>query len=67
MGVGLAYTGFSEWLNVYVRQSWTYSALMPTMAFGTIRIGLSPLAQWLIIPGVGFATIYYWQRMHLKR
>ena len=66
MVLGLAYTGFSEWLNVYVRQSWTYSPLMPTLALGPIRIGLAPLAQWLIIPGFGFATVHYWQRQNLK-
>ncbi|RTL68675.1 MAG: hypothetical protein EKK41_15190 [Hyphomicrobiales bacterium] len=66
MVLGLTYTGLSEWLNVYVRQSWTYSPLMPTLAFGQIRIGLSPLAQWLIVPGLGFAMVQYRQRHNLK-
>jgi hypothetical protein len=43
---GLAYTAFSEWLNVSVRGSWQYAAAMPTV-FG---IGLSPLMQWAVIP-----------------
>ncbi|HJS85490.1 MAG TPA: hypothetical protein VJ779_08515 [Acetobacteraceae bacterium] len=45
---GLAYTVFSEWLNVEVRRSWAYSPLMPVLpSFGT---GLSPVLQWLTIP-----------------
>lgn len=47
---GLGYTLFSEWLNVQVRATWAYSALMPTLPpFGT---GLSPMLQWLVIPTV---------------
>ena len=49
VAAGLAYTVFSEWLNVEVRRSWAYSDLMPTLPpFGT---GLSPLLQWLVVPG----------------
>ena len=29
--IGLAYTGFSEWLNVHVRHTWTYAPLMPIL------------------------------------
>lgn len=48
MAAGLAYTVFSEWLNVEVRRSWAYSDLMPVLPpFGT---GLSPLLQWLVVP-----------------
>lgn len=50
--LGLGYTAFSEWLNAIVRQSWTYSELMPTLP--PIGIGVSPLAQWVIIPLAGF-------------
>jgi hypothetical protein len=50
--LGLGYTVFSEWLNVSVREAWTYSELMPVLPpFGT---GLSPLLQWLVIPTVAF-------------
>lgn len=49
--LGLAYTAYSEWLNVEVRRSWTYSSAMPTIPpFGT---GLSPLLQWLLLPTLG--------------
>ena len=51
IALGLAYTGFSEWLNVYARQSWAYSEWMPTLPLGPYRIGLSPLLQWLLVPG----------------
>lgn len=44
---GLAYTIYSEWLNVYQAGAWAYSPAMP-LVFG---IGLSPLLQWLVIPG----------------
>lgn len=47
---GVAYTAYSEHLNTAVRQEWTYSALMPVMP--GLRIGLAPLAQWLVIPAV---------------
>jgi hypothetical protein len=43
---GFAYTGWSEWYNTRVTQAWSYSQTMPTV-FG---IGISPIAQWLILP-----------------
>ena len=45
---GLAYTLFSEWLNVEVRRSWAYSDLMPVLP--PLGTGLSPLLQWVVIP-----------------
>ncbi len=55
--LGLSYTVFSEWLNVYVRQSWAYSDWMPIVTVGTVRIGLSPLLQWLIVPTLAFFVV----------
>jgi hypothetical protein len=53
---GVLYTVFSEWLNTEVRGSWAYAAAMPVVPpFGT---GLSPLAQWLVVPPAGF----WWAR-----
>jgi hypothetical protein len=50
---GVAYTVFSEWLNVSVRGSWSYASAMPRVPpFGT---GLSPLLQWLVVPLAAFA------------
>lgn len=46
--LGLGYTVSSEWLNVHVRKSWDYTAMMPLVPpFGT---GLSPLLQWVVVP-----------------
>ena len=50
LALGVAYTIYSEWLNVTVRGSWAYAAQMPTVPpFGT---GLTPLAQWIVVPTV---------------
>ena len=46
--VGVGYTAFSEWHNVYVLQSWSYASAMPVVP-GT-GIGVSPLVQWLVVP-----------------
>ena len=43
---GVAYTVFSEWLNVSVRGSWAYTDAMPQL-WG---VGLTPLLQWLVLP-----------------
>ena len=51
--LGLAYTGFSEWLNVSVRESWAYSEWMPVIPI-TGGIGLSPLLQWVVVPSLAF-------------
>lgn len=49
---GVGYTIYSEWRNTTLTQSWTYTSAMPSL-FG---IGLSPLAQWIVIPSV----IFWW-------
>ena len=54
---GLLFTIYSEWHNTIVVRSWAYAAAMPTLA----GIGLTPLAQWLVIPAVLF-----W-RLHTRR
>ena len=45
---GVAYTIFSEYVNVRIIERWSYSPLMPTAA----GIGLVPIAQWLLLPAV---------------
>lgn len=47
---GTAYTAFSEWMNTSLKSGWEYSELMPTLTFNGIALGISPLAQWLILP-----------------
>jgi hypothetical protein len=54
---GLAYTVFSERLNVVVRASWTYSDLMPVVSIAGSKIGLSPLLQWIVVPAAAFAVM----------
>ncbi|MNC85920.1 hypothetical protein D3C83_15400 [compost metagenome] len=48
----VGYTALSEWINTVARGSWAYSALMPVVNLGGFEIGLSPLAQWLVVPPV---------------
>ena len=52
---GLAYTVFSEWLNVDVRATWAYSEWMPVIQMFGLSIGLTPLLQWLVVPAAAFA------------
>ena len=64
--LGIAYTAFSEWLNVYVRQSWAYADWMPAVAIGSIRIGVSPLLQWLVVPTLAFLAVKSVVRSHIS-
>ena len=48
IALGIAYTVFSEWLNISIRQSWAYRDLMPVLP--PLGTGLSPLLQWLVLP-----------------
>ena len=52
--LGIAYTFFSEWLNIVVRKSWAYSDLMPVIDVFGFPVGLSPLLQWIVIPALAF-------------
>jgi hypothetical protein len=47
---GVAYTVFSEWMNITLLRSWTYSKAMPTLELAGFEIGLTPLVQWLLVP-----------------
>ena len=58
--LGLAYTIFSEWLNVVVRKSWAYSELMPIVPI--VDAGLSPLLQWIVVP----LTAFWWVNKRLS-
>ncbi len=46
VALGLGYTVFSEWYNVYRAGAWAYAEAMPRV----LGIGLTPLLQWLIVP-----------------
>ena len=53
VAIGVGYTVWSEYLNTVVRRTWSYAAAMPILpGLGT---GLSPLAQWFIIPAAALA------------
>lgn len=52
IALGVGYTIFSEWLNIDVRAAWAYRDLMPVIP--VINMGLSPLAQWIILPSLAF-------------
>lgn len=54
MSLGVAYTAFSEWLNVVIRASWAYSEWMPVISLFGLSIGLSPLLQWIAVPCAAF-------------
>jgi hypothetical protein len=58
--LGLGYTVFSEWLNVGIRQSWSYTEAMPLLP--PLGTGLAPFLQWLVVPGVAFAITASWGR-----
>ncbi len=53
---GLAYTVFSEWLNVDIRRTWAYKESMPRLPM--LGTGLTPALQWLMVPTLGFWFAY---------
>ncbi len=57
IAVGVSYTILSEWLNVSVWRSWSYTSVMPTLPW--LGTGLSPLLQWVVVPAVAFATAHF--------
>ena len=58
--LGAAYTVFSEWLNINIRRSWSYTDAMPVLPL--LGTGLTPLLQWVVVPGLAFATVMGWER-----
>jgi len=46
--LGVAYTIYSEWMNVSVRGSWSYAELMPVIPL--LGTGVTPLLQWIVVP-----------------
>lgn len=50
--LALAYTVFSEWLNVSVRGAWAYRDIMPTLP--PLGTGMTPLLQWIVLPVLAF-------------
>jgi hypothetical protein len=56
--LGVAYTAFSEWLNVVARAAWAYSDLMPVVSVFGFDVGLSPLLQWVLVPLLAFWSVH---------
>lgn len=48
LAIGVAYTVYSEWLNVEIRQAWAYTEAMPRLPW--LGTGLAPLLQWVLVP-----------------
>ena len=53
--LGLAYSVFSEWLNIELRRNWSYTKVMPVLP--PLGTGLTPFLQWLIVPGIALAYV----------
>ena len=53
VGLGLAYTMWSEWFNTRVTGGWTYGDAMPVVLW----MGLSPLLQWVVVPSIVLAVL----------
>lgn len=51
---GFSYTIFSEWLNIVVRAAWAYSDYMPVVTVFNMKVGLSPMLQWIVVPYFAF-------------
>lgn len=52
--LGVLYTAYSERVNL-ARGAWAYADAMPVVPL--LGVGLSPLVQWLVVPGLGFAVV----------
>ena len=46
--MGVSYTLFSEYRNVFIEKNWSYSELMPEIG----GIGLIPILQWVLLPAL---------------
>lgn len=58
--LGVGYTAFSEWRNVYELHAWNYAISMP-LIFG---IGVAPLLQWICVPVI---TLCAFRRISARR
>jgi len=52
IALGVSYTILSEWVNVQIWRTWSYSSTMPLLPW--LDTGLSPLFQWIVVPAVAF-------------
>jgi len=54
-----------EWIAIYGAQWWAYSPDMPVVP--GLNIGLTPLAQMLVLPPLIFALLGWWHRKMIGR
>jgi hypothetical protein len=59
--IGFGYMLFSEWLNIEIRETWAYRETMPVIP--VIDAGLSPIAQWIVLPTAAF----WWARQSKEK
>ena len=52
--IGVTATIVIEWYSVEVGRRWAYAAAMPVLPI--LGTGLSPLAQWILLPTAGLAA-----------
>jgi hypothetical protein len=57
--LGVGYTVLSEWMNITWLGNWAYAPSMPTLDLGGFELGLTPVAQWLVVPPL---SLYLAQR-----
>ena len=65
--IGVAFTALSEWLNTSVLAYWAYRDLMPVVRLFGVQIGVSPLAQWLLLPPLALCFARRGLRQHSPR
>lgn len=56
--IAVAYTVASEWMNVHLLGAWRYTPAMPVLEIGAFALGLSPLAQWVVVPTLALALAH---------
>ena len=62
---GVVYTFLSEMANVHIFQSWGYNAAMPIIPW--IKVGLTPILQWVVIPSVVILLVRQHFSLHYCR
>jgi len=62
---GLAISVATEWMMVYVAPRWGYRADMPLIP--GLGVGITPIAQMLILPPLVFGVVTRWHRYTMAR
>lgn len=62
--ISVAYTVYSEWLNVTVHQTWAYTDAMPRLPF--FDTGLAPFLQWAVLPTLALVAARHSHLRHIS-